>query len=156
MDQSPLPFELCKGRTYNKKGEKTIRLKGLRSGWENRQCTLQIVVFADGIARCKPLLIYRGQTETKDYRRIEEMKKYHPGVVIIFNKKAWANTSNLTMWVKQLYAGATACSLFDREPRLLCLDSFAPHKNKGKKAGKKESEKAREKRLAEDYNNNRF
>jgi len=66
MDQSPLPFELCKGRTYNKKGEKTIRLKGLRSGWENRQCTLQIVVFADGIARCKPLLIYRGQPETKD------------------------------------------------------------------------------------------
>jgi hypothetical protein len=28
MDQSPLAFEFLKGRTYNKRGEKTVLLKG--------------------------------------------------------------------------------------------------------------------------------
>jgi hypothetical protein len=36
MDQSPLPFEFLKGRTYAKKGEKTVRLKGGKSGHDKR------------------------------------------------------------------------------------------------------------------------
>jgi len=32
----------------------------------------------------------------------------------------------------------------------LCFDSFAPYKNKGKKARKKELEKAKEKRLVKE------
>jgi hypothetical protein len=32
MDQSPLPFEHLKGRTYEKKGNKTVRLKGGKNG----------------------------------------------------------------------------------------------------------------------------
>jgi Tc5 transposase DNA-binding domain len=150
MDQSPLPFELQKGRTYATKGSKTVTLKAARSGWEKRQCTLQIIVFADGIARCKPLLMFHGKPTSKDRRRIAEMRKYHPGVIVIFNEKAYANTSNLVTWVKRQYSVASAYPSSDREPRLLCLDAFAPHKNKGRKDPGKESQKAIEKRLAEE------
>jgi hypothetical protein len=100
MDQSPLPFEHLKGRTYEKKGNKTVRLKGGKSGWDKRQCTLQIAVFADGVMRIKPLLMFKGKIHSKDSRRRAEYKKYHPNVVVIFNEKAWANTSNLIDWVK--------------------------------------------------------
>ena len=65
MDQSPLPFEHLKGRTYEKKGNKTVRLKGGKSSWDKRQCTLQIAVFADGIMRCKPLLMFKGKLKVK-------------------------------------------------------------------------------------------
>jgi hypothetical protein len=40
MDQSPLPFEFLKGRTYAKRREKTVRLKEGKSGHDKRQCTL--------------------------------------------------------------------------------------------------------------------
>jgi hypothetical protein len=40
IDQSPLPFEHLKGRTYKKRGNKTVRLKGGKSSWDKRQCTL--------------------------------------------------------------------------------------------------------------------
>jgi hypothetical protein len=40
MDQSPLLFEFLKGRIYAKRGEKTIRLKGEKSGHDKRICTL--------------------------------------------------------------------------------------------------------------------
>lgn len=150
IDQSPLPFEHLKGRTYEKKGNKTVRLKGGRSGWDKRQCTLQIAVFADGVMRIKPLLIFKGKTHSKDSCRRTEYKKYHSGVVVIFNEKAWANTSNLIDCVKNQYSTASAYPLCDNEPRFLSLDAFAPHKNKGQKAKAKESEKAREKRLVEE------
>src|SRR6266516_386562 len=150
MDQSPLPFELQKGRTYATKGSRTVALRAARNGWEKRQCTLQIIVFADGIARCKPLLMFHGKPTSKDRRRTAEMKKYNPGVIVIFNEKAYANTSNLTSWVKHQYSMASAYPTRDREPRLLCLDAFAPHKNKGRKDPGRESQKAMEKRLAEE------
>src|SRR5271155_854134 len=150
MDQSPLPFELQKGRTYATKGSRTVALRAARNGWEKRQCTLQIIVFADGIARCKPLLMFHGKPTSKDRRRIAEMKKYNPGVVVIFNEKAYANTSNLISWVKHQYSVASVYPIHDREPRLLCLDAFAPHKNKGRKDPGRESQKAMEKRLAEE------
>jgi hypothetical protein len=108
MDQTPLPFEYLKGRTYASKGEKTVHLKGQRSGWEKRQATLQICVFAVGVARCKPLIIFKGKETSKDHRRHAEALKYHPSVAVIFNPKAYANTSNLTSWVKLHYARATA------------------------------------------------
>ena len=40
MDQSPLPFEYLKGRTYAKKGDRTVRIKEGKSGHDKRQCTL--------------------------------------------------------------------------------------------------------------------
>ena len=113
-------------------------------------CTLQIIVFADGVLRCKPLLMFKGKLKVKDYRRWAKYKAYYPRVVVIFNKKAYANTSNLIDWVKNQYSTASAYPLCNNKPWFLSLNAFAPHKNKGQKAKAKESEKAREKRLAEE------
>src|SRR5271163_1772632 len=84
MDQSPLPFEHQKGRTYTKLGSKTVTLKGARN------------------------------------------------------------------WVKHQYSTASAYPLRDHEPRLPCLDAFAPHKNQGRKTPKTESQQAVQRRLAEE------
>jgi len=44
--------------------------------------------------RCKLLIMFKGQGKKKDSRRRTEYKEYHPNVVVIFNEKAYANTSN--------------------------------------------------------------
>jgi hypothetical protein len=110
MDQSPLTFEFLKGKTLEKKGSKTVRLKGAKSGWDKRQSTLQIAVFADGVMRMKPLLMFKGKP-IGDSRHHTETCKYHPGVAVIFDEKAYANTSNLIDWVKNQYSMASAYPL---------------------------------------------
>jgi hypothetical protein len=40
IDQSPLLFEYLKGRTYAKKGDRTVRIKEGKSGHDKRQCIL--------------------------------------------------------------------------------------------------------------------
>jgi hypothetical protein len=52
-------------------------------------------MFADSIPRYKLLLIFKGKSKSKDRRRYTEAKRYYPGIIIIFNKKAYTNTSNL-------------------------------------------------------------
>jgi hypothetical protein len=136
MDQTPLPFENLDGKTYAKKGEQTIRLKEHRSGWNKRQCTLQLCVHADGIPRTKPLIMFKGSEKGDSRRRIEE-KRYASDVNVIFNPKAYANTQNLKGWVKNQFKWGTPFSPSDMEPRLLVLDAFEPHK-KSKKQEEKE------------------
>jgi transposase-like protein len=67
MDQTPISFEFLGGRTYNTTGVRTVFVKQTGSGWDQRQATLQILVHADGIQRCKPLLIFHGKNE--DHRQ---------------------------------------------------------------------------------------
>jgi hypothetical protein len=67
MDQTPISFEFLDKRTYDTTGVKTVFLKQTGSGWDRRQATLQILVHADGIQRCKPLLIFHGMNE--DHRQ---------------------------------------------------------------------------------------
>jgi hypothetical protein len=38
--------------------------------------------------------MFKGKPKGDNHRKTEQ-KKYYLGVVVIFNKKAWANTSNL-------------------------------------------------------------
>jgi hypothetical protein len=94
MDQTPLPFENLNGRTYNKKGEKTVWLKEHQYGWNKRQCTLQLTVHANSIPHTKPLIMFKG-SETRDSHHYIEEKSYPKDIVVIFNKKAYANTKNL-------------------------------------------------------------
>ena len=67
MDQTPISFEFLDKRTYDTIGVRTVFLKQTGSGWDRRQATLQILVHADGIQRCKPLLIFHGMNE--DHRQ---------------------------------------------------------------------------------------
>jgi hypothetical protein len=63
MDQTPIAFEFLDKRTYDTTGVRTVFLKQTGSGWDRRQATLQILVHADGIQRCKPLLIFHSKNE---------------------------------------------------------------------------------------------
>jgi hypothetical protein len=92
MDQTPLPWEYLEGKTYEFKGKRTVWVKSKKSGWGKRQATIQLTVFADGVSRVLPLLIFRGAVDGKSTTRKREAKRYHPGVVVQFNKKAYANT----------------------------------------------------------------
>src|ERR1700730_9722508 len=67
MDQTPIAFEFLDNRTYDTTGVRTVFVKQTGSGWDRRQATLQILVHADGIQRCKPLLIFHGMN--KDHRQ---------------------------------------------------------------------------------------
>jgi hypothetical protein len=96
MDQTPLAFEFLSTKTYNCKGAKTVWLKEARSGWSRRKCTLQVCVYADGVQRCNPLIIFEG-AEIGDTRRREEEKRYSKGVEVLFNPKAWANEQTM-LW----------------------------------------------------------
>ena len=77
--------------------------------------------------------MFKGKPKSKDYRRRIEEKRYNPGVIVIFNEKAYANTLNLINQVKNQYSMASAYSLRDNEPRFLALDAFTLYKNKGVK-----------------------
>jgi hypothetical protein len=39
--------------------------------------------------------MFKGKPKSKDYYYRVEEKRYNPGVIIIFNKKAYTNTLNL-------------------------------------------------------------
>ena len=61
MDQTPLPFCFTDGTTYDQTGAQTVWVRGGASGLDKRQCTVQLTIFADGRARVKPLIIFRGK-----------------------------------------------------------------------------------------------
>ncbi|KAM4056555.1 SAP domain-containing protein [Hirsutella rhossiliensis] len=56
LDETPIPFEYLDGYTYEQRGARTIDGKSDRSGWNKRQATLILYIFADGIQRLKPKL----------------------------------------------------------------------------------------------------
>jgi len=94
--------------------------------------------------------MFKGKPKLKDYCRRAEEKRYNPGVIIIFNEKAYANTSNLIDWIKNQYSIASVYPLRDNEPRFLALDAFIPHKNKEVKLKENESNVVRVKREKEE------
>jgi hypothetical protein len=128
MDQTPLAFEFLSSKTFNCKGAKTIWLKEARSGWSRRKCTLQVCVYADGVQRCDPLILFEG-AEKGDYRRGEEAERYAKGVDVLWNPAAWANEKTMLWWLRHPFKLSSAYRHVgvEKEPRLLCLDAFAAH-----------------------------
>ena len=61
LDETPIPFEYLDGHTYEICGAKTVSGKSDRSGWGKRQATLMLYIFADGIQRIQPKLIFHGK-----------------------------------------------------------------------------------------------
>lgn len=63
--------------------------KSDRSGWDKRQATLILYIFADGISRIRPKLIFHG-TSGENIRR-REGHLWHTGVTVEFNDTAYNN-----------------------------------------------------------------
>lgn len=132
MDQTPIAYEFLEGHTYDFKGAKTIWAKTHRSGWDKRQATLMLYVSADGVNRCKPLIIFKGKDGAKNSRIKKEMTRYHSGVTVQWNDTAWSNTTIMIRWLKYQYKFATIGvshgGFSHGLPRLLSLDVFRGQK----------------------------
>jgi len=122
MDQTPVPFEYLSGRTYNQQGEKTIWIQGSQqSGWDKRQATIQLTIFADAVPRVKPLIFLRGQGVGTTV--MAEKALYDPRVVVKFNPKAYANSANVVEWLDE-----QVIPVLGGRPTLMALDMFGSHK----------------------------
>jgi len=122
MDQTPLPFEYLEGQTYSPIGEKTIWAQSSsQSGWDKRQGTIQLTVFADGIPRVKPLIFFRGKGVGPTI--LAEKRLYDSRVVVKFNPTAYANSSNMLEWLDE-----QVVPILEDQPTILAMDLFAAHR----------------------------
>ena len=101
VDQVPMPFAIDSKRTYEvnlPKGEKRdhrVWIANPGSGFEKRQCTLQVCISPESKVRIA--IIFRGSG-----KRIssDEIKTYHPDVDIYWQDNTWADTKFSVEWVK--------------------------------------------------------
>ncbi|RPA91830.1 hypothetical protein L873DRAFT_1572184, partial [Choiromyces venosus 120613-1] len=122
MDQTLLPFEYLSGQTYNQQGEKMIWVQGSQqSGWDKRQATIQLTVFADAVPHVKPLIFFHGQGVGNTV--MAEKALYDPQVVVKFNPKAYANSTNIVEWLDE-----QVIPILGGWPTLIVLDMFGSHK----------------------------
>jgi len=122
MDQTPLPFEYLSGRRYHQQGDKTIGVQGSKqTGWDKRQATIQLTIFADGIPTVKPLVFFCGQGIGASIQA--EKEHYDKRVVVKFNPKAYANSTSIVEWLDD-----QVIPVLDGRPILMALDMFGSHK----------------------------
>ena len=88
MDQTPLPFILDDGKTYNETNEKDVICKTGASGLDKHQSTAQLELFSDGVPRVKPFLIFKGKglRITK-----KERDAWDKRVSVEFQPNAWCD-----------------------------------------------------------------
>ena len=101
MDQTSLPFEYLEERTYNQIGNKTIWVQSSQSGWDKRQGTIQLTVFADRVPHVKRLIFFRGPEIGGGV--VRDRSQYDPQVIVKFNPKAYANTDNFLEWLEEQF-----------------------------------------------------
>lgn len=99
MDEVPIPFEFLDGYTYHICGEKTITGKTDRSGWGKRQATLILYIFANGIPRILPKLVFHGKPD--GLIRKKESHLYDPRVTVEFNNTAYNNGDLFNKWIDE-------------------------------------------------------
>jgi len=124
MDQTPVHFEYLDGQTYNTLGAKTIWVQSSKSGWDKRQGTIQLTIFADGVPRVQPLVFFRGKGVGSTI--VEERRKYDNRVVVKFNSTAYVNSATMVEWLDN-----QLLPVLGDQPTLLAMDLFAAHKTEG-------------------------
>ena len=81
MDQTPIIYKFFDGTTYDFKGAKTIWVITHCSGWDKQLASLQLLVSADGINRCKVLFLFR-EKSVLSTRLKKKVSQYDPRVVV--------------------------------------------------------------------------
>ncbi|KAJ3454583.1 hypothetical protein MRS44_013183 [Fusarium solani] len=121
LDETPIPFEYLDGFTWEMRGAKSVPGKSDRSGWNKRQATLILYIFADGKFRLRPTIIFHG-TPTDDGGQNYEKEKhlYSPDVDVEFNKTAYNNEDLFSSWIdeKLLPRQGHLTNLSNRTPSL--------------------------------------
>ena len=101
MDQTLLPFVLNDGKTFDKKGVKEVCAQSGQSGLDKRQATVQLTVFADGVDRVRPTVIFRG----KGLRiSAKEKQSYDRRVKVMYQEKAWCDQEIMKEWISTEWA----------------------------------------------------
>lgn len=121
LDETPLPFEYLSGHTYNTIGAKTIWVKDTKSVWDRRQASLVLCVFADGINRIPPMVLFHGLGTVYE----KESPKYHPGVLVEFNATAYMNDKLFLKYIELYLLPALGSG---NKPSLFALDLCSSHK----------------------------
>lgn len=119
LDETPLPFEYLSGRTYNPVGAKTIWVKESKSGWDKRQASLVLCIFADGVNRIPPMVLFHGKGTVYE----KESPKYHPGVLVEFNPTAYMNDDLFLKYIELYLLPALG-----NRPSLFAIDLCSSHK----------------------------
>ena len=70
-------------------------VKETRSGWDKRQASLLLCIFADGIDRIAPVIIFHGTGP----RLGQEKPKYDPRITVRFNSTAYSNESLFSSYI---------------------------------------------------------
>ena len=78
LDETLIPFEYLDGRTYQPTDSKTVWAKSTRSGWDERQASLVLCVFTDGVPRIPLMVIFHGTGS----RLGNELQHYDPRVLV--------------------------------------------------------------------------
>ena len=97
MDQTPLPFVLNDGKTYDVTGANEVWCASAASGLDKRQCTVQLTAFADGISRVRPLVIFRGQGKRISKK---ESDAWDSRVKVMFQPNAWCDEEIMKAWIE--------------------------------------------------------
>ena len=99
MDQTPLPFVMDDGKTYDKTGSSEVWVASGSSGLEKRQCTVQLTIFADGTTMM-PLIIFRG----KGLRiKVAEKRAWDKRVKVMFQINAWCDEPIMKSWITEMW-----------------------------------------------------
>ncbi|RFU34110.1 hypothetical protein B7463_g2199, partial [Scytalidium lignicola] len=101
MDKTPIPFEHLDGYSYDMTGARTVSRHTDQSRWNKHQATLILYIFADGIQRIKPKLIFYGTTRPSGQIYNKEKHLYHPGVTVEFNLTAYNNEELFMQWIDE-------------------------------------------------------
>ena len=100
---TPLPFVIDGDKTYNQTGLKEIWSAGGSSGLQKWQCTIQLTIFADGVSRVRPVVVFRGKGL---HIKAEEKREWDKWVKVLFQKKknTWCNEKMMKEWTANEWA----------------------------------------------------
>ena len=104
LNETPILFEYLDSHIYNFCGARTVSGKSDRSGWNKRQATLILYIFADGIQRIRPKLIFHGTAGPSGQIYKQEGHRYSKEVTVAYNETAYNNEELFDEWIdKELY-----------------------------------------------------
>lgn len=117
MDQTPIEFDMCaKGSTYESRGVKSVWVKSSGSGLDKRQATVQLTIFADGVKRVQPLIVFRGKGLRISQK---ERNSWDHRVTVQFQGNAWVDENVMKYWVQHMWRPWVS---LDNIPKLLVAD----------------------------------
>lgn len=120
VDETPLPWEYLTGRTYHVQGANTVWSKSAESGSEKRQCTLFLCIFADGVPRVPPILIFTAVTGDKI--REKESKHWDKRVHVEFTPTGWMNETLFKKFIEKFLV-----PIFGQQRSLFVYDRYRAH-----------------------------